>query len=155
MDVRTMYGGGRLGRCKLADFDLGAVARGLFRLFEQPVGNGLLDVVLTAVGTDLSRNALEDDREAVAFQRGSGRSRPGLGLFAHDALHSTSEVFGSEAAVFGDSGQHPRADFLLVVESEQEVRPAGSAEHALRRSRLSFDDPPDAKQSGEDPIGLG
>ena len=79
----------RLGRCELADFYLGAVARGLFRLFEQPVGDGLLDVVLTAVGADLSRNALEDDREAVAFQRDSGRSRPGLGLFAHNALHST------------------------------------------------------------------
>ena len=79
----------RSGCGELTDFDLGAVARGLFRLFEQPVGNGLLNVVLAAVGTDLSRNALEHDRETVALKRDGRGAQSGFSLFAYDALHST------------------------------------------------------------------
>jgi hypothetical protein len=89
MDEGTMNAVRWSGCGELADFDLGAVARGLFRFFEEPFGNCRLNVVLAAVGTDLSRNAFEHDREAVAYQRNGCGSQSGISLFAHYTLHST------------------------------------------------------------------
>jgi hypothetical protein len=37
-----------------------------------------------------------------------------------------SQVFRSQSRRFGDTGEHPRADLLAVVESERDVGPAVS-----------------------------
>ena len=44
------------------------------------------------------------------------------------------QVPGGEPAVLGDSGQHPRADFVVVVEGKHDVRPARTAEYPVRCS---------------------
>lgn len=43
-----------------------------------------------------------------------------------------SEISWSEAGSFGDAGQHVRSDLIVVVESEDEVRPAGAFQGSMR-----------------------
>ena len=71
----------------MVDFDLSAVAGRLFGLFWQPVSD---NVVLAAVGEDLSRNTLEHNRQASMFERHSRGARSLLSLFAHHALHDSA-----------------------------------------------------------------
>ena len=65
-----------------------------------------------------------------------------------------SEAFGSEASAARDTCQHSRADLLGIMEREDNVRPALARER-LVRARLTLDAPPDSKQRGQDPPGLG
>ena len=65
------------------------------------------------------------------------------------AAYSTSlEVLGTQPAVLGKTREHPRAEFLPVVECEDQVRPTGTSEH-LVRAGLALDSPTDAKKCGE------
>jgi hypothetical protein len=58
------------------------------------------------------------------------------------------EICRTQPAVLGETREHPRAEFLPVVEREDEVRPAGTSEH-LVRAGLALDGPTDAKKCGE------
>ena len=64
------------------------------------------------------------------------------------------EVFARQPRVFGDAGQHVRADLVVVVEGEDEVRPAWSAEDAVG-SGLALEGSADAQQSGENELSAG
>lgn len=55
------------------------------------------------------------------------------------------EIVRHETSMFRDAGEHARADFFAVVESEGVVRPAGSSERAMR-AFLPFDAPADCEQ---------
>ena len=69
------------------------------------------------------------------------------------AAYPTSlEVLGAQPAVLGETRQHTRAEFLPVVEREDEVRPTGTSEH-LVRTGLALDGPTDAKKCGENETG--
>ncbi len=65
------------------------------------------------------------------------------------AAYSTSlEVLGTQPAVLGETREHPRAQFLPVMECEDHVRPTRTSEH-LVRAGLALDGPTDAKKCGE------
>jgi hypothetical protein len=51
-----------------------------------------------------------------------------LGAPSDEAL----QVFGCEPSVLGDARQHSRADFLALVECEDEVLPAFSRKRSMR-----------------------
>ncbi len=86
---------------------------------------------------------------------GPRQTASGSRLGVQEVTAENLEVLGREPAVLGDSGQHPRADFLVVVEGKYEIRPALAAEDPMRCSRLPLDGPPDAEQRSQDSIGLG
>jgi hypothetical protein len=50
--------------------------------------------------------------------------------------------------VLCETREHPRAEFLAVVEREDEIWPAGTSEH-LVRTGLALDGPTDANKRGE------
>jgi hypothetical protein len=63
-----------------------------------------------------------------------------------------SEVFGSQTRVPGDSGEHPRTQFVAVVKREDVVGPTWTSKHPMRPS-LTSDTPADAQQRGQDSCG--
>jgi hypothetical protein len=65
---------------------------------------------------------------------------------------SSLEIRRTQPAVLGETCEHPRPEFLPVVEREDEVRPAGTSEH-LVRAGLALDGPTDAKKCGENEAG--
>ena len=52
--------------------------------------------------------------------------------------------------MFGDPGQHPRPDFILVVKREDVVRESFARQYLMRTGSFAFDAPPDTKQRGKD-----
>jgi len=59
------------------------------------------------------------------------------------------EILGLEPGVFRDHGQALREDFVLVVESEDVVRPPGSLQDAVGTA-FAFHGPADTEKRGED-----
>src|ERR1700730_10372700 len=63
-------------------------------------------------------------------------------------MSGRSEIFRSQTSSLGDSGQHLRADFLIVVERKDEVSPGRAAKRSVRTG-LPFQLPTDLQQSGQ------
>ena len=69
-------------------------------------------------------------------------------------MRYSSQVLGAKTAVLCDPCQHSRTDLFAVVEGEDEVRPAWSAEDAVG-SGLALEGSADAQQSGENELSAG
>jgi hypothetical protein len=67
---------------------------------------------------------------------------------------SISEIFRGEPGVLPDARQHSRANLVIVVKGEHEVRPA-LARQGPMRTPFTFDDPADTEKRREDSPGLG
>lgn len=64
------------------------------------------------------------------------------------------EILSLESRSFRNSGEHPRTNFIRIVEREHEVRPTIACE-GLVRPGLTLQLPADSEQSREDTTCLG
>ena len=60
------------------------------------------------------------------------------------------QIFRFKAGVFGNAREHLRTDFLAVVEGKHHIRPARPRQNPMGSAALTFDDPTDVKQRGEE-----
>jgi hypothetical protein len=89
----------------------------------------------THLSTETAAGAQEGQRCSTDSQSGA-------------AYFTSLEILRTQPAVLGETREHPRAEFLPVVEREDHVRPAGTSEHLVRTS-LALDGPTDAQKCGE------
>lgn len=64
------------------------------------------------------------------------------------------QIFGMKTGVFREAREHARAQLFAVMEGEDEVGPAFTAQCSVR-ARLTLDLPPKLGKSGEHTPGLG
>ena len=76
------------------------------------------------------------------------------GAYVFRAAIPRLQVFGAQAAVFGDASQHARPNLVAIVESEDQVGPAGTGQDAMG-ARLALDDPAYPQQCGQNRLGVG
>ena len=64
------------------------------------------------------------------------------------------QVSGSQTGMFGNPRHHARADFVIVVECEDIIRPTDSFQNLMRSARLTLDAPADLEKCSQDPPGF-
>ena len=59
------------------------------------------------------------------------------------------QVLRSQAGSFGNSGQHPRTNLVVVMKGEYEIGPICAFQYTVGRARMAFDTPANPQQSGK------
>jgi hypothetical protein len=99
-------------------------------------------------------------RAADGFRAG-GEPTPSTTIVERRALpsgtvHSArSQIVGGEPGPLGNSRQHPRSDFFLLMKRKHIIRPIIARQNPMRGSCLAFDGPTEAQPSGEHQPGFG
>ena len=74
-----------------------------------------------------------------------------LSTYQEFARHSplgqaTSQIFGPETCALGYAGQHPGADFVVVVKGEHDIRPVWACKYTMGPTDVALDGPANAQQ---------